>query len=96
MRPPYGSYNAATKAIGLPIILWDVDTLDWKNRNASVVTQAALSATKSGSIIVLHDIHTTSVDAVGPIITGLKAKGSTFVTVPELLTLKNGQVDNRR
>lgn len=45
---------------------------------------------------MLHDIHTTSVDAVGPIITGLKAKGSTLVTVPELLTLKNGQVDNRR
>lgn len=34
LRPPYGSHGPGTRQLGLPLILWDVDTLDWQNRNA--------------------------------------------------------------
>ena len=40
---------------------------------------------KDGGIILLHDVHATTVDCVGEIIDRLKAEGYTLVTVPELL-----------
>lgn len=48
LRPPYGSYNQATKDLGLPLILWDVDTLDWKNRSASITTSNAMRDVRPG------------------------------------------------
>lgn len=96
-RPPYGSYNATTRSLGTPIILWDVDPLDWKYRSVSSVTRRVMAQVKPGSIVLLHDIHGTTVDAVPGIIRQLKAKGYTLVTVPELLkSQKAGQVYSRR
>jgi peptidoglycan-N-acetylglucosamine deacetylase len=89
MRPPYGSTNATVsaraKAAGLAIVLWNVDTLDWKTRNTEKTVAAALADSRRGSIILLHDIHKTSVEAVPGIVDGLRAKGYTFVTVDQLL-----------
>lgn len=89
LRPPYGSTNATVsaraKAAGLAIVLWNVDTLDWKTRNTQKTVAAALTDTRRGAIILLHDIHPTSVEAVPSIIDGLRAKGYTFVTVDQLL-----------
>lgn len=93
LRPPYGSLNADTKTLGVPLILWDVDTLDWKHRDSAVVTQAALAGAHPGAIILMHDIHPTTVAAVPGILAKLKAQGYTFVTVPELLgTMSPGVV----
>lgn len=97
MRPPYGSLNAGTRALGVPIILWDVDTLDWKNRDVAEVTRLALAGTRPGSIVLLHDIHPTTIAAVPGIIARLKEQGYTFVTVPEFLpNAVGGQTYNRR
>jgi len=89
MRPPYGSTNstvsARAKAAGLAIVLWNVDTLDWKTRSTEKTVAAALADTRRGSIILVHDIHKTTVAAVPGIIDGLRAKGYTFVTVDQLL-----------
>lgn len=84
-RPPYGSYNKQVSSnITNQIALWSVDTLDWKSRNAAAVQQSAMSQVHNGSVILMHDIHSTTVDAVGPLIDSLKAQGYTFVRLDEL------------
>lgn len=65
---------------GKALIMWDVDTLDWQHRDPDYVTQVALSNTKPGSIVLLHAIHPTSVDASPRIFSGLQGKG--FYLVP--------------
>lgn len=90
LRPPYGATNKTVKkAAGVPVILWDVDTLDWKVRDASKVVSNALRDTKPGSIVLMHDIHSSTVEAVPAILKGLRAKGYHFVTVSELLASAN-------
>ena len=85
LRPPYGSMSPQTATLGQAIILWDVDTEDWKNRDASITTTRALATVRPGSIILMHDIHASTIEAVPAIIAGLKARGFTLVTVPQLL-----------
>jgi hypothetical protein len=67
--------------------LWDVDPLDWKVRNAEHVKHEILKATVAGSIILSHDIHKTTVDAMPETLDGLLAKGFKFVTVSELIAM---------
>lgn len=92
LRPPYGAFTQnqqawANRRWGYRCILWDVDTLDWKIRSASHVQSSILSHTQPGSIILTHDIHKTTIDAMPASIDGLLAKGYKFVTVSELLAL---------
>ncbi|MDA2810631.1 polysaccharide deacetylase family protein [Nocardiopsis sp. RSe5-2] len=100
MRPPYGSFNATTKrSVGAPLVLWDVDTLDWQARDAGKVADTALEQTRPGSIVLMHDIHGTTVDAVPEILQRLHAKGYHFVTVSQLfsdLEMDEGTVYRRR
>lgn len=85
MRPPYGAYNKAVREIvGMPLIMWSVDTLDWKHRNANKGVELALKQTHDGAIILFHDIHASSVDAIPTLIAELRARGYEFVTVSEL------------
>ncbi len=89
LRPPYGATNATVRAeakkAGLAVILWNVDTLDWKTLSTSKTIAAAVHDTRRNSIILVHDIHPTSVEAVPGIISALRAKGYTFVTVTQLI-----------
>ena len=101
MRPPYGAYNSTVTSVagaqGMAVILWNIDTLDWKYRDAAYVRGAAVRNTTAGSIVLMHDIHSTTVDAVPGIITDLKAKGYTLVTVTDLLGKPQpGKVYSRR
>lgn len=97
-RPPYGAFNsrvtAALKSLKQSVILWDVDTLDWKNRNPQSVLEQVKKQTKAGSIILMHDIHPTTIQAVPDIIKHLRSQGYTLVTVPELYggTMTPGKV----
>lgn len=91
-RPPYGGFtqrqrNWANAQYGYKIILWDVDPLDWKVRNADHVESEILKQTHAGSIILSHDIHKTTVDAMPATLDALIAKGFKFVTVSELLAM---------
>ena len=93
LRPPYGSFNESVRGLGQAIIMWDVDTLDWKYRDSAEVTRRALADVKPGSIILMHDIHATSVDAVPGLVSALAQRGYTLVTVPQLLgSTKAGSV----
>ena len=84
LRPPYGSFGDPTRSLGAPLILWDVDTEDWKNRSAEATTTRALATVQAGSVILMHDIHPSSVDATPGIIATLRTRGFTLVTVPQL------------
>jgi peptidoglycan/xylan/chitin deacetylase (PgdA/CDA1 family) len=88
-RPPYGSHNAtvdtACRTAGQSLILWDVDTLDWQNRNAATTTARAVSQARAGSIILMHDIHPSTAAAVPEIVAQLRGRGFVLVTVSELL-----------
>jgi peptidoglycan/xylan/chitin deacetylase (PgdA/CDA1 family) len=88
-RPPYGAtdhkVSLETKRLGLAQIIWSVDTIDWRNRNASIVARRAIRGLHPGAIILMHDIHPTTVDAVPRILKAIEDKGFTTVTVSELL-----------
>jgi peptidoglycan/xylan/chitin deacetylase (PgdA/CDA1 family) len=95
-RPPYGAFtqrqrNWAHAIYGYRTILWDVDTLDWKHRSPARTEAIAMEQTKSGSIILTHDIHKATIDAMPSLLDGLLAKGFKFVTVSELIAMDRPQ-----
>ena len=98
IRPPEGAYNEAVqKAAGAPLILWNVDPMDWNDRDTETVYKRIVSDADDGDIILLHDIYPTSVDGAIKAIDTLQKKGYEFVTVSELLdrrgiTPQNGEV----
>lgn len=90
MRPPYGATTAKIvnhmfNTYGMRSILWDVDTRDWQRPGVSTVVHRAVQGAKPGSIILVHDIHASTLAAVEGIVTGLQARGFQLVTVSELL-----------
>lgn len=92
LRPPGGAYNDEVKSIAKklkqPIILWDLDTLDWKTRNAESVKNAILDSAEDGDIVLEHDLYDTTVEGVLDAIDELQDEGFVFVTVSELATIK--------
>ncbi len=90
MRPPYGARNARVDAVcrdlGMQIVLWDVDTEDWRKRSAAQMTNTILKGTGDGSIILFHDRYQASLDSTETVIDSLRARGYTFVTVGQLLS----------
>ena len=89
VRPPYGSVNNATRlAVKVPLILWTVDTLDWKTKNTEMIVAEAKRGAFDGAIILMHDIYDTTVDAVPIIIDELRVMGYEFVTVSELANIR--------
>ena len=88
LRPPYGLITAGTeKQVQVPMVKWSVDPRDWESRDTAKVVQAVLKDAEPNSIILLHDIYPTSVDAALQIVDRLQAEGYCFVTVEELLAL---------
>ena len=90
-RPPYGAYNSSVlSAAGMPAIMWSVDTLDWKTRDAGKTLASVQSSTRDGSIILMHDIHAPTADAAESVIKHLLKQGYQLVTVSELLDARKG------
>lgn len=92
MRPPYGALRQNQRAwiyeqYGYPTILWNVDPEDWRRPGLSVVTSRILDNTRNGSIILAHDLHKPTVDAMPATLDGLLRRGFRFVTVSQLLSL---------
>ncbi len=88
-RPPYGGIDEnVKKIIDGPLILWNVDTLDWKTRNAKSTEKVILEKAKDGDIVLMHDIHKQTVEAVENVLPILKKKGYEVCTVSELLEAK--------
>ena len=88
-RPSYGSLNRRVrKDINLDIVLWNVDTMDWKYKSTNKIVARATNNVKDMDIILLHDTYKSTKDSLEKIITTLKDKGFTFVTVSELKEIK--------
>ncbi len=89
MRPPYGSCDNSVKEVGkelgISFVNWSVDTLDWKTKNADSIYDEIIKSSNNGSIILCHDLHKTTVDAMERVIPKLIADGYELVTVSELL-----------
>ena len=90
LRPPYGSLASRQKRwihdeFGYQIILWDVDPFDWKRPGPNVVCNRVVKQTRAGSIVLSHDIHAGTIEAMPCILNQLEAKGFKFVTVSELI-----------
>lgn len=96
VRPPYGKKNDTVKeTVGQPIIMWSIDTLDWKTRNVQSTINNVLKNAKDGDIVLMHDIHKQSVEAAVQLIPMLIQRGYQLVTVSELaeargITMENG------
>lgn len=90
MRPPYGRVNdELNKKIYKPIILWSLDTRDWENRNTEKICSNILENVKDGDIVLMHDIHRTTEEAVEIVVPELVKRGYQLVTVSELNKYRN-------
>src|SRR5204863_5690257 len=92
LRPPYGSVTPNPKRwihdeFGYRIITWDVDPLDWKRPGPTVVCNRILKETRPGSIVLAHDIHPPTIEAMPATFDQLDRKGYKSVTVSELLAM---------
>ena len=99
MRPCGGNRSdagmMAVGAISMPAILWSVDTLDWKTRDAQKTIQNVLDNVKDGDIILMHDLYDTTAEASETIIPELISRGYQLVTVSELASYRGGMLPGR-
>lgn len=96
-RPPYGSVNDSVKAVakelGISLIDWSVDSLDWKSRSADAVYDEIMGQVEDGSIILCHDLYASTAEAMARVIPELLRQGYQLVTVSELLTASGGAME---
>ncbi|MCS6782608.1 MAG: polysaccharide deacetylase family protein [Gloeomargarita sp. SKYBB_i_bin120] len=89
LRPPFGHYDFKTASwaaeLGLTLLMWDVDTRDWQHRNPQRIIQIVQQQAQPGSIILMHDIFGSTVEALAAVIATLRAKNLELVTVGQLL-----------
>ena len=99
-RPPYGDYDDklvdVTYELGYYPIQWSVDSLDWKNYGVASIVDTVVNhkALENGSIILMHNGSKYTADALQGVIDGLKKKGYTFVTIPELIMRDDYVIDH--
>jgi len=87
-RTPGGAYNSRVlDCIPLPHIMWSVDTRDWATRSSSAVYHSIMNNSKNGSIVLLHDLHGTTVDGAILALEDMLEGDYEFLTVTELLSL---------
>lgn len=86
LRPPYGLIDGDVE-VSVPMVKWSVDPRDWESRNTAQVVRTVLRDAGPNSIILLHDIYPSSVEAALEIVDALEEEGYWFVTVEELLRL---------
>ena len=94
LRLPGGNHNATVLAnAGMPMIQWNVDTLDWKTRNADKTVAAVLNHVKDGDIILMHELYGATGDAVARIVPELHKRGFQMVTVSQMAAAKGRRLE---
>lgn len=97
-RPPFGDYNnrliETSRELGLQVIQWDVDSLDYKDYGTDAIVKRVLSKVKSGSIVLFHNNATYTKDALPIIIENLQKEGYRIVPVSELIYKENYYIDH--
>ena len=97
VRPTYGARQGLKEYVKYPMILWSVDTEDWKTRDTEATIKEATKIKKSGNIILFHDMYSSTAEAVQKIVPALIDEGYELVTVSELFSamgekLEGGQI----
>ena len=88
-RPPYGATNATVRSLtDMTQMLWTVDTLDWKNRSTEAIMANIQASVHPGGVILMHDIHPTTMNALPTVMDYLVSQGYSFVTISELYGLE--------
>ena len=87
-RSSYGNINITIKnEINIKNVNWTLDSLDWRLRNRKKIKNRVVKKVKEGDIILMHDIHSFSVEAAKEIIEELSKNNYKFVTVDELFNI---------
>ncbi len=95
VRTPYGETDKRIlNKLDYPVILWSVDSLDWKAKNSKVIVKRVMKNVKDGDIILMHDLYTHTADAVKEIVPALISQGYQLVTVSEMMEAKNIKLKN--
>lgn len=95
LRPPYGNIDANIRSIAnRGIIMWDLDTEDWKNKNKNKIVDYIVNNAHDGGIVLLHDLYEVSVDAALEAMEILEEKNYAFVTIEEMIRIKEIELDN--
>lgn len=89
LRPSYGAMNKRIKKLStMPIIIWNIDTLDWKYHNSNKIKDKILKYVSDGDIILMHDTYVATLNAIEMVIPELKKQGYKIVSVSELFKYK--------
>ena len=95
LRPPYGAVSPDLRAnAGMPLIMWSIDTLDWKTRDTQNTIEVVMKEKQDGAIVLMHDIHDPSVEAAVQLIPKLLEEGYQLVTISELAEAKGIPLEN--
>lgn len=102
LRPPYGAFNDSVRRVafdrhGYDTIMWSVDPLDWKYRNAGRITRELVKGAAPGSVLLCHDIHASTIAAMPSTLDQLLGRGFEFVTVADLMRMdESGRLDSNQ
>ena len=94
VRPPYGAYNKTNlENVNYPLILWNVDPEDWRYRDVEKIVNNVMENVSDGSIILMHELYQTSLEALEIILPKLYAEGYQVVSVGELAELQDRSIE---
>lgn len=97
LRPPYGNINSEIKSLSnMYTILWSLDTEDWKYKNKDKIANYIVENAYDGAIVLLHDLYETSIDGALLAMERLEKEGYAFVTIDEMISLKNVKLDKKK
>lgn len=90
LRPPYGNLYDRQRlmlhgARAMPTILWSVDPQDWRRPGSAVVSRRIVEGSHAGGVVLAHDIHAATVQAMPSVLEGVVARGFRCVSVSELI-----------
>ena len=98
IRCPYGEYDdhviAAIRSMGMEPIQWDVDSLDWKDYDASTICSRVTGKMETGSIALFHNAALHTPEALPDILESLTHKGLTVVPISQLIYTENYTIDH--
>lgn len=95
LRPPYGAYKKEMLSeFNYSVVLWNIDTEDWRYRDVDRIIETVLDNLSDGSIILMHDSYNTTIEATERLLPILYSKGYQVVSVSELAKLKDVELES--
>ncbi|CAM3209647.1 polysaccharide deacetylase family protein [Streptobacillus ratti] len=92
LRPPYGAVNQKVRDVvggRKNIVLWDVDSEDWKSRNVETIISRVLPVVKDGDVVLFHDLYLESYEAIKYMVPILIEQGYQFISYEDMIKIKN-------